>query len=62
MAHFSEINEVPPPYPMLQHIARVAKPKLAPMNNIDNWGEECWSDNLCEVLQVYGGPLLPTSI
>ena len=30
MAHFVEINLPPPPYSMLQHIGRVATPKLVP--------------------------------
>ena len=30
MAHFAEINLPPPPYSMLQHIGRVATPKLVP--------------------------------
>ena len=46
MVHFAEINQRPSPYSMLQHIDRVAIPKLVPRNcpryllanNIDNEG------------------------
>ena len=33
MAHFAEISQAPAPYSMLQHIGRVATPKLLPRNN-----------------------------
>ena len=32
MVHFAEINQAPSPYSMLQHIGRVATPKLVPRN------------------------------
>ena len=32
MDHFAEINQSPSPYSMLQHIDRVATPKLVPRN------------------------------
>ena len=32
MVQFAEINQAPSPYSMLQHIRRVATPKLAPRN------------------------------
>ena len=32
MDHFAEINQSPTPYSMLQHIDRVATPKLVPRN------------------------------
>ena len=32
MVHFAEINQTPSPYSMLQHIIRVATPKLVPRN------------------------------
>ena len=32
MVHFAEINQVAPPYSMLHHVGRVAKPKLVPRN------------------------------
>ena len=32
MVHFAEINQVPSPYSMLQHIGRVATPKIVPRN------------------------------
>ena len=32
MVHFAEINQAPSPYSMLQHIGRVATPKLVPIN------------------------------
>ena len=32
MVHFAEINQAPSPYSMLQHIGKVATPKLAPRN------------------------------
>ena len=32
MVHLAEINQVPPPYSMLQYIGRVATPKLVPRN------------------------------
>ena len=45
MVHFTEINQDPSPYSMLQYIGRVATPKLLPRklsqilaNNIDNGG------------------------
>ena len=41
MVHFSEINQVPSPYLILQHIGRVATPMLGGLklaNNIGNGG------------------------
>ena len=32
IVHFAEINQAPSPYSMLQHIGRVATPKLVPRN------------------------------
>ena len=32
MFHIAEINQAPPPYSMLQYIARVATPKFVPRN------------------------------
>ena len=32
MVHFTEINQTPPPYPMLQDVGREATPKLAARN------------------------------
>ena len=32
MVHFAEINQVPSPYSMLQHIDRVVTPKIVPRN------------------------------
>ena len=32
MVHFAEINQVPSPYSMLQHIGRVVTPKIVPRN------------------------------
>ena len=32
MVHFTEINQDPSPYSMLQYIGRVATPKLLPRN------------------------------
>ena len=32
MVHFAEINQARSPYSMLQHIGRVATPKLMPIN------------------------------
>ena len=32
MVHLAEINQAPSPYSMLQHIGRVATPKLVPRN------------------------------
>ena len=58
MVHFAEINQVPPPYSMLQDIGRVAIPKLV-LRNCFRYlqttlikGEGDWSQNLCEVLQI----------
>ena len=32
LGHFAEISHAPPTYSILQHIGRVATPKLAPRN------------------------------
>ena len=47
---------IPPPYSMLWHIGRVAKPKFVPRNCLRHLQESLimregdWSQNLCEVL------------
>ena len=40
MVLFPDINQTTSPYSMLQHIGRVATPKLVPRNVIDNGGGE----------------------
>ena len=56
MAHFAEINQVPSPDSMLQHIGRVTTPKIVPRNCLRYlqktmiMGEGDGSQNLHEVL------------
>ena len=37
MVHFTEMNQVPSPYSMLQDIGRVATPKLVPRSSFRYW-------------------------
>ena len=59
MVHFAEINQPPPSYSMLQYIGRVATPKLVSRNCLRYlqttliMGGGDWSQNLCEVLQIF---------
>ena len=57
MVHFAEIHQAPPPYSMLQHIGRVATPKLVPRNclkylqtTLMMGGGGLVSEFMCEVL------------
>ena len=56
MVHFAEINQAPSLLSMLQHIRRVATPKLVPSTCLRYlqttliMGEGNWSQNLFEVL------------
>ena len=56
MVLFAEINPAPPVYSMLQHIGKVASPKLAPRNCLRYLQttfimvEGDWSQSLCKVL------------
>ena len=59
MVHYAEINQAPPPDSMLQHIGRIATPKLMPRNCLRYLqrtlitGEEGdWSQNLCELFFI----------
>ena len=54
MVHFTEINQAPSQYPMLQFISRVATPKLVQRNCLRYlqttliMGDGDWSQNLWE--------------
>lgn len=37
MIHFAHITQAFSPYSMLQHVGRVAKPRLVPKNSLKYW-------------------------